>query len=129
VNDNQTRKEILFEYYNAMRNNRSPEKLTHIDSKDYNFNFGYLVEHDLLNGVVHYSDDGVAHYTPNGGITGKGMDIVESFIDKCAKNADRTDPIDNSDSYIKKINLLLTIWANNPILNQQSWDILSSLIR
>lgn len=136
MNDKQIRLEILLDYYKAMRNQtRIPhqednERLKETDVKDYNFNYGYLVKHYLVEGQAHHSDDGTEYFTPVGGITGAGMDIVENFIDDCVENAQKATNkiIDNTLSYLNKLVELFTIWTTNIDLYQQAWELLSSLI-
>ena len=135
LNDNQIRLEILLDYYKAMRNqSRIPhqgdnEKLKEIDHKEYDFNYGYLVKHKLVEGSIHYSDDGAEHFTSNGGITGIGMDIVEQFIDNCIDSIEKTKKnIDKNISYFDKIVELVSIWASNSESYQQAWELLSTLI-
>lgn len=137
MNDNEIRMEILFDYYKAMKNqtgiphqNDNP-KLKEIDSKEYDFNYGYLVKHDLVKGEIHHSDGGTEHFTPNGGIEGLGMDIVETFIDNCVENTEKTtkNVISKSMSYLDKIAELVIIWSNNSDLFYQSLEFLASLLR
>lgn len=136
MNDKQIRLEILLDYYKAMRNqSRIPyqednEKLREIDKRDYEFNYGYLVKHDLVQGDIDRSDDGIEYFTPNGGITGHGMDIVEIFIDGCVENVEKVENkiIDKTLSNLNKIIELTTIWTTNVDLYQQAWELLSSLI-
>jgi hypothetical protein len=136
LNDNQIRLEILLDYYKAMRNQtgipeqEDNEKLREIDEKDYEFNYGYLVKHDLVKGEITPSDDGIEYFTPNGGITGYGMDVVERFIDGCVENTEKVENkiIDKTLSTLDKIMELATIWTANPDLYQKAWELLSSLI-
>lgn len=136
LNDNQIRLEILLDYYKSMRNQtgiprqENNEKLRELDKKDYAFNYGYLVKHSLVKGEINYSDNGIECFTPSGGITGVGMDIVEKFIDGCVESTEKIKNkiIDKTLSTLEKIVELTTIWASNPDLYQQAWELLSSLI-
>ena len=136
MNDKQIRLEILLDYYKAMRNQtriplqENSEKLRDIAKKDYDFNYGYLVKHYLVDGQSHYSTDGIEHITPNGGITGSGMDIVETFIDNCIDDVKKVENkiIDNALSYLDKITELLIIWSKNAELYQNAWELLTNLI-
>ena len=64
LNDKQIRLEILLDYYKAMRNQtgiphqENNEKLKNIDRREYNFNYGYLVKHNLVHGQIDHTDDG-----------------------------------------------------------------------
>lgn len=106
------------------------KKLREIDPKDYQFNYGYLIKHNLVQGSIDRSDDGVEYFTPNGGITELGMDIVETFLDGCIENVEKVEHkiIDKTLSYLNKIIELTTIWSTNVDLYQQAWELLSSLI-
>ena len=101
------------------------------DTKDYDFNYGYLVKHFLVEGEVHSSDDGTECFTPCGGITGDGMDIVESFIDGCVENIEKVENkvFDKTLSNLNKITELAALWATNRDLYQQAWEFMAQLIR
>lgn len=136
MNDNQIRLEILLDYYKAMRNQTGiphqgdNEKLKEIDHKNYDFNYGYLIKHDLVNGQIDHSNNGVEYFTPIGGITGSGMDVVETFVNKSVENIEKVENkiIDKTLSYFDKIVELVSIWNMNLNLYQQAWELLSSLI-
>ena len=136
MNDNQIRLEILLDYYKAMRNHTGfpnqvdNEKLKEIDENDYDFNRLYLQKHDLVEGEIFRDDDGAEFFSPTGGITAKGMDIVEKFIDGCIENIEKTENkiIEKTLSNLEKIMKLVIIWNTNPNLYQQAWELLSSLI-
>ena len=137
MNDKQIRLEILFDHYKAMRNQthipdqEDNEKLKEIDSKDYDFNYGYLLKHNLVEGEIIRSTNGTEHFTPYGGITGTGMDIVEQFIDECVENIEKVEnkTIDKSLSFVNKITEITTIWVANADLFQQALDLLALLIK
>jgi len=136
MNDNEVRMEILFDHYKAARNHKGiptqkdNAKLSEIDQNDYEFNYGYLADHDLVEASKHYADDGVAVYTPNGGITGSGKDVVEQFIDSCVENTKKTKNkiISVSLSYLEKMGELVTIWSTSSELLQQALELLSRLL-
>ena len=136
MNDKQIRLEILLDYYKAMRNQtiipgqENSEKLRDIDRKDYQFNYGHLIKHHLLNGESHFSTDGIEHFSPTGGITEHGLDIVETFVEKCVENVKQSENkiIDKTMSILNTISELVSIWAVNADLYQQAWELLSSLI-
>ena len=133
MDDKQIRLEILLDYYKAMRNqteipgHKDNEKYGKLDKKDYDFNYGYLVKHDLVKGSSHYSSNGVEYFAPNGGITGDGIDVVENFIDRCVDGLENK-TIEKSLSYMDKILELVSLWSSNLELYQQAWDLLASLI-
>ena len=136
MNDKQIRLEILLDFYKAMRNQtpipgqEDSEKLREIDGKDYQFNYGYLIKHHLLNGKSRFSTDGIEHFSPTGGITEYGLDIVETFVEKCVENVKQSKNkiIDKTMSIVNTISELVSIWAVNADLYQQAWELLSSII-
>jgi len=136
MNDDEIRMEILFDHYNAMKNQtRLPyqeysEKLKNIDKKDYDFNYGHLVKHNLVEGHVTNSDDGTEYFTPIGGITGLGMDIVEKYIKNSVEHVKNTANIiiKKTLSYVEQIVELVIIWSNNSNLFQQALEYFHSLI-
>lgn len=138
MNDNQIRQEILFDHYKSARNQTllpsqdNNEKLKKIDKKDYVFNYAYLATHDLINASSHhFKGSATKHFTPIDGITGKGMDVVERFIDNCVESTKKTKNkiITNSLSYLEKIAELVILWSNNSDLFQQALEFLANLIR
>ena len=125
---------ILLNYYKAaedhdsIHNIEGNKELKRDDLKAYDFNYGYLVDSRLLHGAQHYSWDGVPSYAATGGITSKGIDVVEEFINKCVEN---TPPIKekNLSSYASKISELLNLWASNSDLLASALELLFSSIQ
>jgi len=132
MNDDEIRMEILLDHYKALRNQSGLKfkKLKNIPGNDYEFNYGYLVEHNLVRGSRDHLTDGTAVYTPSGGITGHGMDIVENFIRGSRKKVEESGNkiIDKTLSYVDQIAQLVIIWSNNSELFQQALEFLRSLI-
>ena len=125
---------ILLNYYRAAEE-RAPahdiegnKELERVYPKTYGFNYGYLVESGLLCGEKHYSDDGVPSYAATGGITSKGIDVVEEFIDRCIEITPLIKEKTIS-SYANKIAELLNLWASNSSLLASALELLFSIIQ
>ena len=92
-------------------------------------NLAYLIEHELVYGEIYYAMGGAGNARASKGITGKGMDIVESFVEQCEKDLGKSKKIlKKTLSYSEKITELVLIWAENIELYQQAIELLMSLI-
>ena len=128
--------EILLEYYKGMEKGllvsplENNERLKKIDGQDYWFNYGVLLEHELLKGEVHFGTTNRAKYNPTGGLTSKGIDLVEDFIDQSVEDLEavNNNASSNAFSHLEKINKLTKIWLQHGNLYRQAADLLANLI-
>ena len=82
----------------------------------------------LLRGERHDSDDGVPSYADTGGITPKGIDVVEEFIDRCVEITPRIKEKTGS-NYASKIAELLNLWTSDSGLLASALDLLQSILQ
>ena len=135
LNDVEIRMRILLSYYKAERNGipigdlKNNEELGQIDSTDYRFNYGWLVNHELLRGEVLRTRNGKEIYVPTGGITGKGQDDVESFLNRCAKDVQQARSLGPISGYVDKITELFRLLATDPSLLESVLELLSSVLQ
>ena len=136
MNDNEIRMHILFDFYNASRNQtkipvqQDNKTLKEISKKDYDFNLTYLVKKELLRGSMHYGHTGIENVALTGGITGDGLDVVERFVDAGIRNTIDAgyDVLKKSLSYSEQIMKLTAIWYADTGLLQKILELLTSLI-
>ena len=136
MNDNEIRMHILFDFYNASRNQtkipvqQDNKTLKEISKKDYDFNLTYLVKKELLRGSMHYGHTCIENVALTGGITGDGLDVVERFVDAGIRNTIDAgyDVLKKSLSYSEQIMKLTAIWYADTGLLQKILELLTSLI-
>ena len=128
------RMRILLNYYRAAEE-RAPahdiegnKELERANPDVYDFNYGYLVDSGLLNGEQHHSWDGVPNYVDTGGITSKGIDVVEEFIDMCVEITPLIKEKTIS-SYASKIVELFNLWASNSGLLASALELLPPILQ
>ena len=127
---------ILFDFYNASKNQtgipeqRDSDALKDIDKNDYDFNLLYLVKNRSLDGRTLHRWGGQEVAAITGGISAKGIDIVERFVDEGTEHTISAGHmvLKKSLSYPERIMELLTIWGENTELFQQILESLSYLI-
>ena len=82
-----------------------------------------------MEGAPHRGTFGNEQWAPIGGLTAKGTDVVETFIDRCIEHTpDVKTRISSAASYLKKIVELSKIWVSNLDLYNRAVELFASLI-
>jgi len=118
-------------YQNDMEGKKSPGTINDLEGMSldgYHRASLYLVNHNLAEGHSTSTRGGYSVWADH--VTGRGMDIIENLIDKSIEQVEekKISFIAKSAPYLEKLIELAIIWAKNPELWRQAWELLTSLV-